>query len=228
MTECTKCDSRNVKHFHAYEFFDFYECLNCKSIFSFGIDECCRNPSTIFVIEHYSNNTLTRIFKQCSTCGGAFKKDKFPNKTHGNLVESEFSETTFNNWNKRRNDENLIISELFEAHRKSRFYNYHKYLQSEEWKTIRNQVIERDNGLCLHCKINPAQEVHHKHYNNIYREKIDDLESVCSNCHREIHKSILNEISRQVRFTIRLTPTSKNISLNSLTNQKCDSYNLYR
>lgn len=198
MTECKKCISQNIKHFHTYDFHDLYECLNCTSIYSYRIDKCCRNPSTTFVIEHYSNNTLTRIFKQCSTCGGTFKKDKFPNKTHGNLVESEFSETNFNNWNKKISNENLIISELFEAHRKSRFYNYHKYLQSEEWKTIRNQIIERDNGLCLHCKINPAQEVHHKHYNNIYKERLDDLESVCSDCHREIHKSVLNEIPRKV------------------------------
>lgn len=194
MTVCTKCDSKNVKRLHTFEFFDYYECLSCKSIFSFRIDECCRNPSTIFVIEHYSNNNLTRIFKQCLTCGGAFRKYKFPNKTHANLVESEFSETNFDNWNKERNRENSIIIEQFEVYKKSRFYNYHKYLQSEEWKIIRDKVVKRDNGICLYCKTNPAQEVHHKHYKTIYKESLADLESVCSDCHRAIHKSVFAEV----------------------------------
>jgi hypothetical protein len=194
MTQCPKCNSENVKCFNIYDFHNFYECVNCKSIFSSRIKECCKNPSPNLVIEHYSNNTLTRLFNQCLNCGGGYKKDKFKHKTHGNLIESEFSITNFNNWNKKRNDENSIITEQFEVYRKSQFYNYHKYLQSEEWKIIRDKVVERDNGLCLYCKTKPAQEVHHKHYKTIYKESLDNLESVCSDCHRAIHKRVFDEV----------------------------------
>lgn len=189
MSECPKCQSRNVKRSSVFEYHNFNECLNCKSIFKSEFEDCCRNPDTIFVIEHYGNNDK-RIFKQCLNCGGAFRKDKFAFKTHGNLFEREFSETNFNNWNKKRNDESSVISEQFEVYRKSRFYNYHRYLQSEDWKILRDKVIERDNGMCLHCKTKPAQEVHHKHYKTIYKETLGDLESVCSDCHRAIHKSV--------------------------------------
>jgi hypothetical protein len=193
MSECPKCQSRNVKRYSIFEYHNFNECLNCKSIFKSEFEDCCRNPDTIFVIEHYGNNDK-RIFKQCLNCGGAFRKDKFAFKTHGNLFEREFSETNFNNWNKKRNDESSVISEQIEVYRKSRFYNYHRYLQSEEWKIIRDKVIERDNGICLHCKIKPAQEVHHKHYKTIYKETLGDLESVCSDCHRAIHKSVFDVV----------------------------------
>jgi hypothetical protein len=193
MSECPKCQSRNVKRYSIFEYHNFNECLNCKSIFKSEFEDCCRNPDTIFVIEHYGNNDK-RIFKQCLNCGGAFRKDKFAFKTHGNLFEREFSETNFNNWNKKRNDESSVISEQIEVYRKSRFYNYHRYLQSEEWKIIRDKVIERDNGICLHCKIKPAQEVHHKHYKTIYKETLGDLESVCSDFHRAIHKSVFDVV----------------------------------
>lgn len=194
MIECTKCNSIDVKCLRIYEFFDFYECLNCKSIFSSRIKECCRNPFPIVVIEYYSNNTLTKLFNQCLNCGGAFRKDNFPRKTHSELIKSEFSITNFDNWNKKRNDENSIITEQFEVYRKSKFYNYHKYLKSTEWKILRDKVVERDNGICLYCKTKPAQEVHHKHYKTIYKESLDDLESVCSDCHRVIHKSFFDEV----------------------------------
>ena len=193
MSECPKCKSQSVKFFSSYDFHNIKECLNCKSIFKTEFEDCCRNPYMVFVIEHYSNNAK-RIFKQCLNCGGAFRKDKFAFKTHGNLIDREFSETNFDNWNKKKTDENAIIKEQFEIFRNTRFYNYHKYLNSEEWKIIRDKVIERDNGMCLHCKTKPAQEVHHKHYETIYKEKIDDLESVCSDCHRAIHKIVFSEV----------------------------------
>jgi hypothetical protein len=192
MRECPKCNSRNVKTYGLYDFHSLFECINCKSLLNPKFEDCCKNPDTILVIEHYGNNDK-RLFNQCSNCGGAFRKDKFAFKTHGNLFKREFSITNFNNWNAKRSEESLDIKKEFENFRQSKFYRYHEYLKSTEWKTIRDKVIERDNGMCLHCKTNPAQEVHHKHYKTIYKEKIDDLESVCSDCHRAIHKIVFSE-----------------------------------
>lgn len=193
MIECPKCKGRSVKRSSVFDYHNFNECLNCKSIFKSAFEDCCRNPDIILVIEYYGNNDK-RLFNQCLNCGGAFRKDKFPLKTHGDLIKSEFSITNFDNWNKKKNDESLVISKQFEDFRESRFYNYHKYLKSAEWKIIRDKIIERDNGMCLYCKTKPAQEVHHKHYRTIYKENIDDLESVCSDCHRSIHKSVFSEV----------------------------------
>ena len=193
MKECPKCDSRNVKSYGLYDYHSLFECINCKSLLNPKFEDCCKNPDQILVIEDYGNNGK-RLFNQCLNCGGAFRKDKFAFKTHGNLFKREFSITNFNNWNAKRSEVNLGIKKEFENFRQSKFYRYHEYLKSAEWKTIRDKVIERDNGMCLHCKTNPAQEVHHKHYKTIYREKIDDLESVCSDCHRAIHKIVFSEV----------------------------------
>lgn len=34
-------------------------------------------------------------------------------------------------------------------------------------------------------------QIHHIHYNNIGNEKMEDLVTLCINCHAEIHKRIL-------------------------------------
>ena len=53
---------------------------------------------------------------------------------------------------------------------------------SPQWKETRARRLEMDNGLCVFCK-SPAQEVHHVTYENVGSEKMEDLRSVCTNCH---------------------------------------------
>jgi CRISPR system Cascade subunit CasD len=53
---------------------------------------------------------------------------------------------------------------------------------SEQWKAIRRQRLEFDNGLCVFCK-SAAEEVHHVTYENAGRERIEDLRSLCRLCH---------------------------------------------
>ncbi len=65
---------------------------------------------------------------------------------------------------------------------------YHFYLQSDQWKGIRSQVINRDKGVCQICKEETLlPQVHHLTYKNIFNEKLEDLITICDNCHREIH-----------------------------------------
>jgi CRISPR system Cascade subunit CasD len=53
---------------------------------------------------------------------------------------------------------------------------------SEQWKSIRKQRMECDNGLCVFCK-SAAEEVHHVTYENVGREQVEDLRSLCRLCH---------------------------------------------
>lgn len=74
---------------------------------------------------------------------------------------------------------------------------YRKYLRSPEWQQKRQQVFERarknansDNkfGVCEVCGYKPWKnclQVHHKTYENIYNEPLEDLILLCPNCHRE-------------------------------------------
>jgi len=64
---------------------------------------------------------------------------------------------------------------------------YLKYLHSDAWQGLRAIVFMRCSNICEVCKLQPAEEVHHKTYENLFREPLDDLLGVCSYCHEKLH-----------------------------------------
>lgn len=73
------------------------------------------------------------------------------------------------------------------ARERRRKYYREVYLKSDDWRRKRYVVLKRDNWRCVYCG-DRATEVHHTRYaRNIGREPIIWLESVCKNCHDEIH-----------------------------------------
>jgi CRISPR system Cascade subunit CasD len=53
---------------------------------------------------------------------------------------------------------------------------------SDQWKSIRRARLDFDNSLCVFCK-SAAQEVHHVTYENVGKERLEDLRSLCRICH---------------------------------------------
>lgn len=192
MRECTNCKSLNIKKIGDFEYFDVFECINCESIFSSKISDCCRQPYSVVVVESSVNGKPPKIFDQCLKCGGADRSKCHSKKTHSELIRYEFDSARFSERATIKQNEIDIIQGQFKNFRRSKYYKYHLYLKSPEWKIIRDQVMLRDNGTCVRCKSRAAEEIHHKHYDTIYKETLDDLESVCSNCHRDIHKSVFS------------------------------------
>lgn len=68
--------------------------------------------------------------------------------------------------------------------------NYHKYLQSEHWKAIRNEAIERAGGRCQLCNKPGILHVHHRTYENVSNEKPGDLIVLCGHCHAKFHDKL--------------------------------------
>jgi hypothetical protein len=64
---------------------------------------------------------------------------------------------------------------------------YQAYLNSPKWKAKRREVLERAKYKCQVCKKRQAWQVHHKTYERIFNEPLQDLLSVCAKCHEEIH-----------------------------------------
>lgn len=64
---------------------------------------------------------------------------------------------------------------------------YKVYLKSAHWKQLRLKILLRDNYKCRLCGNSSKLEVHHLTYNNKGKENLDDLITVCSKCHRDIH-----------------------------------------
>ena len=60
---------------------------------------------------------------------------------------------------------------------------YHEYLASREWAQIKKTVTERSGGLCERCKARPAASVHHKTYEHLGAERLEDILHLCEPCH---------------------------------------------
>ncbi len=65
--------------------------------------------------------------------------------------------------------------------------SYDQYLNSPEWAKIRQAVFERDFYTCQHC-YGIAEVVHHLTYVRQYHELLEDLISLCRDCHWDCHK----------------------------------------
>ena len=76
-------------------------------------------------------------------------------------------------------------------------YAYTTYLQSPAWKGKREQAMNRDDHRCALCN-NSAENVHHKTYDNIGKEPLDDLTSLCKKCYKEFHKGDISPLSAAI------------------------------
>jgi 5-methylcytosine-specific restriction endonuclease McrA len=63
---------------------------------------------------------------------------------------------------------------------------YEQYLQSLDWQELRQKVLQRDNNMCQTCCNTKSLEIHHKHYNSLGKEKLEDLITLCHECHEAI------------------------------------------
>lgn len=65
---------------------------------------------------------------------------------------------------------------------------YKEYLQSDAWKAKRKAVLIRDQLRCQLCGHEKNLHVHHVTYDRIYNEDLEDLITLCSDCHGGLHK----------------------------------------
>jgi 5-methylcytosine-specific restriction endonuclease McrA len=64
---------------------------------------------------------------------------------------------------------------------------YNEYLQSPEWQGLRRLAITKAGGRCQRCGEYRGLQVHHLTYERRGWEQIQDVEAVCSRCHRQEH-----------------------------------------
>jgi len=64
---------------------------------------------------------------------------------------------------------------------------YYGYLNSKEWKAIVNFIKKDRGGQCERCNNKRSLQVHHKTYDNIFQENMEDLELLCGKCHKKEH-----------------------------------------
>ena len=74
---------------------------------------------------------------------------------------------------------------------------YIEYISSPKWKLKREQALLHSGYRCERCKNSVYScklEVHHKTYNNFKHEKSEDLEVVCSDCHKKADKERIDRV----------------------------------
>ena len=63
--------------------------------------------------------------------------------------------------------------------------NYNEYLNSFAWKAIKQVKLEQAPN-CEVCWLK-ANSVHHLSYERLWKEQVNDIVSICYDCHRQCH-----------------------------------------
>lgn len=68
---------------------------------------------------------------------------------------------------------------------------YEDYLESPHWKATKSERLKLSNYCCDVCGDDEIQlQVHHKHYETLGHEDMDDLATLCPYCHKDVHVEI--------------------------------------
>lgn len=65
---------------------------------------------------------------------------------------------------------------------------YGYYLQSDHWQALREKALVRDNYKCQNCGSQDELQVHHLAYGKGGDDVLEDLTTLCSDCHSELHE----------------------------------------
>lgn len=60
-------------------------------------------------------------------------------------------------------------------------------MASDHWRQTRLEALRHSRFRCKECGAKGKLEVHHKTYDNLYWETMDDLEVRCRACHEARH-----------------------------------------
>lgn len=70
---------------------------------------------------------------------------------------------------------------------------YAAYRRSSHWRDIRRQALERDGHCCTTCKGTVKLEVHHRTYERVGKELLEDVIVLCQRCHAVEHQWLARE-----------------------------------
>ena len=74
--------------------------------------------------------------------------------------------------------------------KKKKRKDYKSYISSNEWKLLKELIIEERGNYCEKCNNQfISLDLHHIHYDNFKKELRSDLLLLCRNCHNTIHDS---------------------------------------
>lgn len=64
--------------------------------------------------------------------------------------------------------------------------NYHAYLKSRHWKSVKDSYFRMRPYRCFYCGVRKRLELHHITYKNIGNEQLADLVYLCPDHHNQV------------------------------------------
>ena len=61
------------------------------------------------------------------------------------------------------------------------------YLASKRWQEKRQKILKRDDHICQGCETKNRLEIHHISYRKLGYEPLEDLITLCRDCHQKQH-----------------------------------------
>ncbi len=83
--------------------------------------------------------------------------------------------------------------------------NYYSYIKSQKWKNKRLEFLARKFYWKCMCCAEKIQEheviIHHLRYDNLWKERMNDLVAICRACHDAIHFEGVEKLELTVETT---------------------------
>lgn len=136
------------------------------------------------------------VVLQCKRCGKHVRQAK---KTEHDLerlpwfdkaLQAQWAHEYSQAWEQARQERNADRQEEVDAQAALWWREYNRYLDSDEWRSLRAKVLLRDNYLCQGCLVNRATQAHHisyEMYNATGHSMAYELKAICKECHDKIH-----------------------------------------
>lgn len=154
-----------------------FNCNKCKS-------------DNIHFVKYKMKNGVDILRKQCFDCG-YLNTLNYKRNFINNFTLIPYHNENLRNINKEKSIQKSHIKKVLFDYSQNRFnteveYYRNVYLKSDEWKHKRELIMDFYEWKCQECN-NKATDLHHINYDNIFKEKFDDLKPLCRICHQNKH-----------------------------------------
>ena len=65
-----------------------------------------------------------------------------------------------------------------------------EYLKSQQWYDLKIKRQKLDNNMCVICSNTDNLNCHHTTYEHLFKEDINELRTLCSGCHQDLHDTL--------------------------------------
>jgi 5-methylcytosine-specific restriction endonuclease McrA len=181
---------------------DIKEIVESKSLAVFLSEWDAQNPRPDYIqCEHkrfmiciaYDSLGRPRYKKRCAVCYGGMSHTY----KRADALEILAGEQAFDDEECQVKRQEIADSRshyyltIYETHRQKRRQAWRKYydayLVSLRWALLRVKALTKVNYKCVACESTDTLQLHHRHYQTLGEESLDDVVILCKKCHDLLH-----------------------------------------